>query len=80
MSESVKRYWLPIIFAAGVAWGTAILTLQGKVDNATYARDQQQRAMRDSLLIHEMTEVNDRLGHLTRYLCQGHERELGCQP
>lgn len=71
---------LPIVFAAGVAWATAALALNGKVDRETYTNDRTQQATADTARARDIRELTREVHNLRTWLCRGHENELGCQP
>lgn len=61
MTKLLKQFGLPLIFAAGVAWGTATvtagITLARKVDVDTYRADLTRRATLDSTIVHELRTI-----------------------
>lgn len=61
MTRLLKEVGIPLIFAAGVAWGTATVTgtflLRQKLDVETYRSDLERRASLDSTIVHELRTI-----------------------
>lgn len=73
------RHWIAIIFAVGVAWGTAKAVLDGKVDKAVYDRDRSEQAAGAAELLVELKGLRRDVEKLSRYLCNEKPTQLGCQ-
>ena len=75
--KMLKQFGIPLIFACGVAWGTATvtatLTLAGKVDQRVYLDDLARRATLDTTIVRELRTI--------KYLqCRQQPADSYCHP